>query len=251
MSLLKTMINSAVLTLLLSVAAYGQDATEIIKKADEKMQGESSHAVVTMQIIRPAWERSMTLEMWSLGQDYSLMLVTAPARDEGTAYLQRDNEVWNWLPGVNRTIKLPPSMMSQSWMGSDFTNNDLVRESSIVTDYTHTLEGDSTISGYDTYKIVLTPKPDAPVVWSKVIAYISKEEYLQLRTEFYNEENELVRVIEGSDVQEMGGRIIPTRMEVIPQDEPDQKTVLIYEEIDFNIDISESFFSVQNMKRVG
>lgn len=245
----KLTLFATVLTVFFSISAFAQDATKIIEKANEKMQGESSHAQITMQIIRPTWERSMSLETWSLGQDYSLMVVTAPARDEGTAYLKRTNEVWNWLPNVNRTIKLPPSMMSQSWMGSDFSNNDLVRESSIVTDYTHTLEGDSTVNGYETHKIGLTPEPDAPVVWDKVVAFISKDEYLQLRTEFYDERGELVRIMEGSQVDEIGGRIIPTRMEVIPADKPDQKTVLIYEDVEFNIDISEDFFSIQNMRR--
>ncbi|MGK7371085.1 MAG: outer membrane lipoprotein-sorting protein, partial [Candidatus Halalkalibacterium sp. M3_1C_030] len=116
-----------------SLIVQAQDATEIVKRADEKMRGESSRAEITMEIIRPTWSRSISMKAWSLGMDYSLILVTAPARDEGTAYLKRGNEIWNWLPDINRTIKMPPSMMSQSWMGSDFSNNDLVEESSIVT----------------------------------------------------------------------------------------------------------------------
>lgn len=227
-----------------------QTATEIVREADQKMRGESSRAEFTMNIERPSWRRSLSMKAWSRGTEYSLILVTAPARDEGTAYLKRGNEVWNWLPDINRTIKLPPSMMSQSWMGSDFSNNDLVRESSIVSDYTHSLAGDSTISGYDCYKIEMIPKPDAPVVWGKVNAFISKKEYLQLRIEFYDEENTLIKTMEGSEVQEMDGRIIPTRMEMIPADKPDQKTVLIYDQIEFNIDVSDNFFSIQNMKRV-
>lgn len=234
----------------LTIQVQAQDATDIVRKADEKMRGESSRAEITMQIIRPTWERSISIKSWSMGQDYMLMLITAPARDEGTAYLKRENEIWNWLPDINRTIKLPPSMMSQSWMGSDFSNNDLVRESSIVTDYNHSLAGDSTISGYDCYKIEMIPKPDAPVVWGRVVAFISKNEYLQLRFEFYDEDDYLMRTMEGSDVQEIGGRTIPTRMEMIPEDEENQKTVLIYNDIEFGIDVSERFFSIQNMKRV-
>jgi len=229
---------------------FAQDATEIVRRADLKMRGESSRAEITMQIIRPSWERSISITAWSMGVDYSLILVTAPARDRGTAYLKRENEIWNWLPDINRTIKLPPSMMSQSWMGSDFSNNDLVRESSIVTDYTHTLAGDSTLSGYDCYKIEMIPKPEAPVVWGRVMAYISKEEYLQMRFEFYDEDAYLMRTMEGSNVREMDGRMIPTRMEMIPEEKEDQKTVLIYNDIEFNIDLSERYFSIQNMKRV-
>ncbi len=227
-----------------------QDATEIVRRADEKMRGESSRAEITMEIIRPAWKRSISMKAWSLGMDYSLILVTAPARDEGTAYLKRGNEIWNWLPDINRTIKMPPSMMSQSWMGSDFSNNDLVEESSIVTDYNHSLVGDSTVSGYEAYKIEMNPKPEAPVVWGKVVSYITKDEYLQLRTEFYDEDMELVKVMEGSEIEVLGGRTIPTRMEMIPMDKEGHKTVLNYNEIAFNIDLSDRFFSIQNMKRI-
>jgi len=141
-------------------------------------------------------------------------------------------------------------MMSQSWMGSDFSNNDLVEESSIVTDYNHTLAGDSTLSRYSAYKIEMIPKPQAPVVWGKVISFITKEEYLQLRTEFYDEDMELIKIMEGSEIEEMGGRTIPTRMEMIPVDKEGQKTVLHYRDIEFNIDLSDRFFSIQNMKRV-
>jgi outer membrane lipoprotein-sorting protein len=241
-----------ILTLLaaLPFSAPAQDATEIVKKADEKMRGESSRAEMTMQIVRPTWERSVSMKAWSMGEDYSLILITAPARDEGSAYLKRENEIWNWLPDINRTIKLPPSMMSQSWMGSDFSNNDLVRESSIVTDYTHTLAGDSTLNSYNCYKIELVPKPDAPVVWSKVTTFISKDEYLQLRTEFYDENQEMIRLMESSEIKKMGGRTIPTRLEMIPLKEDGQKTILTYQDIEFDIDISERFFSIQNMKRI-
>lgn len=234
----------------LASITQAQDATEIVQKADEKMRGQSSKAEIEMKIIRPSWQRSISMKAWSKGTDYSLIVITAPARDEGTAYLKRGNEIWNWLPDINRTIKMPPSMMSQSWMGSDFSNNDLVEESSIVTDYNHSLIGDSTISGYETYKIEMQPKPQAPVVWGKLISYISKKEYLQLRTEFYDEDGEIIKVMEGSEIQEMNGRTIPTKMEMTPMDEQNHKTVLLYEDIEFNIDVSSNFFSIQNMKRV-
>ena len=237
-------------TVSLSTAIAAQDATEIIKKMDEKARGTSSTAEMTMTIIRPTWERSISMKTWGKGIDYSLVLVTAPARDKGTATLKRNNEIWNWVPNIGRTVKLPPSMMMQSWMGSDFTNDDLIRESSIVFDYTHEMAGDSTISGYDCYKIALTPKPDAPVVWGKVIIWVSKEEYIQFRTEFYDEDDYLINVMEGMDVKEFDGRLLPSRMEMIPMDEPGNKTVLEYKSLNFNEGISDSFFSVQNMRRV-
>lgn len=227
-----------------------QSAADIVREAYKKMEGESSRAEITMQIVRPSWERSVSMKSWSLGEDYSLILITAPARDEGTSFLMREDEIWNWLPDVNRTIKMPPSMMSQSWMGSDFSNNDLVRESSIVTDYTYEMLEDSSVGGYECYKIEMTPKPDAPIVWAKVISYISKDEYLNLRAEYYDEDDTLIRTMTGSDVKELGGRLIPAKMEMIPMDEEGNKTVITYQDIEFDIDISERFFSIQNMKRI-
>lgn len=247
---IKKILSTFFLVLIFAIPGWTQDATEIVRKADEKMRGESSKSEITMQIIRPTWQRKVSMKGWSKGTEYSLIVVTAPARDEGTAYLKRENQIWNWLPDINRTIKMPPSMMSQSWMGSDFSNDDLVEESSIVTDYNHTLKGDSTLSSYNSYKIEMIPKPQAPVVWGKLVSFISKDDYLQLRTEFYDEDGELIKVMEGSEIQEMDGRIIPTRMEMIPMDKKDQKTVLLYKDIEFNVDISSNFFSIQNMKRV-
>lgn len=250
MYLIKRVATAVCLLVLISISVSAQSAEEIVREAYKKMEGESSRAEITMQIVRPSWERSVSMKSWSLGEDYSLILITAPARDEGTSFLMRENEIWNWLPDVNRTIKMPPSMMSQSWMGSDFSNNDLVRESSIVTDYTYEMLGDSTISGYDCYKIEMIPKPDAPIVWARVVSFISKDEYLNLRVEYYDEDDTLVRTMTGSEVRELGGRLLPTRMEMNPMDEEGNSTIITYQDIEFDIDISEGFFSIQNMKRV-
>ena len=141
-------------------------------------------------------------------------------------------------------------MMMQPWMGSDFNNDDLVRESSIIKDYTQSLIGEETIGGYDCYKVLLIPKPDAGVVWGKMIIWIAKKGYLELKTEYYDEDGNLVKYMTGSQVKEMGGRTIPSYWEMIPVDKPGEKTVLEYKSMEFNFDISPSFFSEQNMKRV-
>jgi len=227
-----------------------QDATDIIQRMDEKMRGESLKAEMSMTIVRPNWDRTISMKSWSRGNEYSLILITAPARDEGTAFLKRGNEIWNWVPSVGRTIKMPPSMMMQSWMGSDFTNDDLVRESSVVTDYDHELPGEETIAGYECYKIEMTPKPDAPVVWDRVDVWVSKDEYLQLKVEFYDEFGDLINVMEGKEVEKFDGRVIPSIMEMTPQDKEGHKTIIEYESMEFNEDIPERFFSVQNMRRV-
>lgn len=240
----------ALLLLYVPVVSAQPTATEIVQKADQKMQGESSVAEVTMTIIRPSWERTLSMKTWNRGTKFSLILITGPARDEGTAYLKRGNEIWNWVPRVGRTIKLPPSMMMQSWMGSDFTNDDLVRESSIVTDYEHSLLGEEVIRERESYKIEMIPKPDAPVVWERVVTWISKDEYLQLRTEFYDENNKLVNHMEASEIEEFDGRLLPSRLEMIPADEKGHKTVMEYKSIQFNEDIPASFFTLQNLRNL-
>lgn len=237
---------------LLTFSAQGQElsAKEIVRKADDKTRGESSYAEFSMTIVRPKWKRSIRMKAWTKGTDYSMTLITKPARDQGTVFLMRDQEIWNWVPAVDRVIKMPPSMMAQSWMGSDFTNDDLVKQSSVVEDYTHRLLGKEEISGYTCYKIEMIPKPEAAVVWGKVLVWISEGEFIQLKTAFYDEDDFLVNTMIGSEVREMGGRNIATRLEMIPEDKPGQKTVMEYENAIFGRSIPESFFSVQNMKKV-
>lgn len=227
-----------------------QDATEIVRRADEKMKGQSSAGTFTMEIVRPSWKRTMGIKSWNRGSDYSLTLITAPAQEKGKAFLMRGNEIWNWVPTVDRVIKLPPSMMMQSWMGSDFTNDDLVQQSSIVTDYTHEIVGEEEIEGKQAWIIELTPNPNAPVVWGKVRSWITKDDYLQLKAEYYDEDDFLINTLRASEIKELGGRTIPTRLEMIPEDKPGHKTVMTYQQMEFDQDIPESFFSIQNMKRV-
>lgn len=245
---MRTFIVLSVLTISFSVV--GQTATEIIDRANQKMQGESNSAEMIMKIVRPTWTREITMKSWARGTDYSLVLVTDPARDKGTAFLKRKKELWNWQPTIDRVIKMPPSMMMQSWMGSDFTNDDLVKQSSIVEDYTHTILKDTVVNGLETWKIALVPKENAPVVWGKIEAYIDKDDYLQLLFKYYDEDGFLINTMVLSEIKEMGGRTIPTVMEMIPAETPKQKTVIIYKDLQFDTDISESFFSIQNMKRV-
>ena len=243
--------NITILLLLtMAIGSYGQSAKEIIKKADDKMQGQSNKSTMKMTIVRPSWKREITMKGWSLGREYSLILITAPARDKGTAFLKRNNEMWNWQPSIDRVIKLPPSMMLQSWMGSDFTNDDLVKESSIVNDYDQVLEKDTVINGQDCYKIVLTPHEDAAVVWGKVVVYIDKQTYNQYLVYYYDEDGFLVNTMILSAIKEMGGRLLPTHLEMIPADEPGNKTVIDYISLEFNVGLQESFFSLQNMKRI-
>lgn len=238
------------LTIGWQAAAQGDlTALEIIKKADEKARGITSQGEMKMTIVRPSWTREMTMKTWGKGDGYSMILVTAPARDKGSAFLKRGKEMWNWQPTIDRVIKMPPSMMSQSWMGSDFTNDDLVKQSSIVVDYKHEMLGKEEVEGYECYKLELIPLEDAAVVWGKVTIWVSVEEYMQLKTEFYDEDDYLVNTILGKDVKTMGGKLLPARMEVIPADEEGHKTIIEQLSLNFDDPIKDAFFSVQSMKR--
>jgi hypothetical protein len=227
-----------------------ESATDIVRKAEKQMRGSSSYAEMTMTIVKPSWSRSVSMKAWSLKDDYGLVLITDPERDRGTVTLKRKNEVWNWLPSIERILKIPPSMMLQSWLGSDFTNDDLVKESSLVDDYSHTITGDSTIAGHSCYKITMIPKENAAVVWGKVVLFITKEGYLELRCEMYDEEGALSKVLAADRIKTIGSRTLPTYWEMRPVDTPDQKTVLEYRLWQFDIPIGESFFSEQNMRHI-
>ena len=223
----------------------------LLKKQTKKMRGtESAITEMTITIVRPKWSREMALQTWSKGEKLSLTLIKSPAKDKGITFLKRDKEVWNWMPSIERTIKLPPSMMMQSWMGTDFTNDDLVRESSVLNDYEHEIIGDSTILDRECHKIALIPKPDAPVVWGKIILFIDKTDFIQLRSEMYDEDEFLVNTMNSFDIKEMDGKKLASKMEMIPQDKPGNKTVMEIKSILFDKPLEDSFFTTQNMKKV-
>lgn len=233
------------------VFSQGLTATDIIRKADEKYNGEkSSYSIMSMTIVRPAWQRTIEIKSWSLERDYALALITAPPKEAGQTFLKRGSEMWSWNPSISRLIKLPPSMMSQGWMGSDYTNDDILRESSLVNDYEHEIIGEENLDGLLCYKINMTAKPDASIVWGKQIRWIEKKDFLVLKAELYDEDGYLVRTETGSDIKIMDGRTITTKIVLVPEEDPENKTILEIRDIKFNLPVGETFFSQQNMKRV-
>ncbi len=248
---MKTLLAISLACLLGSLLAQQPlSALEIVRKADEKVRGKTSMAEMKMTIVRPTWSREVTMKSWGKGEELALILITGPARDKGTAFLKRNKEIWNWQPAIDRVIKLPPSMMMQSWMGSDFTNDDLVKESSAIHDYTHRQVGMETVEGRECYKIEMVPKEEAAVVWGKVLVWIDKKDFMQMKAGFYDEDGFLVNTLYGKDVKILGGKLLPGRMEVIPADEPGKKTVIEYLRLEFDRPIDDAFFSMQNLKRV-
>ena len=238
-------------TVLMSTTeAHAQDAREIIRQTENNMRGDMSYMEMSMQVVRPRYTREISMRSWSLGDDYSLVYVTAPARDEGTAFLKRGKEMWNYQPNIDRTIKMPPSMLSQSWMGSDFTNDDLINASSLADDYDHTFIRMETIDGHECYVIELVPHPDNPVVYDKSLYWVSKEHYLPVKNENFDEYGDLVNTIHFRDIKQLGGRYIPAIMEMVPADRDNQRTVITTHAADFSIDVDQSFFSTQNLTNI-
>ena len=247
------LVSTLVLILALSKlpgSVHAQSAAEILERSEEMMRGDSQYAEMTMRIERPRYNREVSMRSWLKGRDYSLILITAPARDNGTVFLMRENDIWNYDPRIDRTTRLPSSMMAQSWMGSDFTNDDLVRDSDIVDDFEHQIQRTEEYNGYEAYVIELIPKPDTPIVWGKVLIWVSKDDYIQLRIENYDQREQLVNTMELSEIKQFGRRKVPTRIVVKPADKDNERTILTYEKIEFDIDVDESFFSRANMQRV-
>jgi outer membrane lipoprotein-sorting protein len=235
--------------LLLTTLSWAQNATEIIRQSEKLMRGESSYAKVSIRTVRPNWERTMEARMWSKGIDKSLILITAPQREKGTVFLRSGDEVWNYVPAIKKLVMLPAAMV-QSWMGTDFSNDALVNSGSFITDYNHRILGNSQVDGRPCYLIELTPKPETAVVWGKIITNITKTGYMQLKTEFYDEDDFLITTLESTDIRNFDGKEMPSRWIMTPAEEDGMFTEMIYKELDFNPNLSDQFFTKSNMKAV-
>lgn len=224
---------------------------QILEKAEEKLRGgDYATTELSIDIVRPKWTRTMELKSWAKGTDYSMILITAPARDKGTVFLKVDKQVWNYIPKFDRITKLPPTAMSQSWMGTDLTNDDLVRESNKVEDFTYKKLNDTLVGGLKCYQLELIPNETANVVWGKMRLCIDQQDFIQMRSEMYDEDGVLVNVMNGSNIKTMSGVKMATTLEMIPVEKPGSKTVMNMKSLDTKTPIPDDFFSKQNMKRV-
>lgn len=244
--------------LLLSAAAAAADTVDIhdlVDKANKALRGDSSRGRLTMTIETPEWKRSLEVEGWNKDRTFAFIVIRAPAKERGETTLRRKNEMWVWIPKVERVIKIPPTMMHSAWQGSDFTYEDIVKADSIVKDYTHKLLSTKKEEGRTVYHIEATPKPDAPVVWGKVITdvalYDEDQSVVGLSELDYSERGELIRTITLSDIKKMGGRRVPARLECVPASKKGQKTVLQYQELEFDIPLKDDFFSYQRLQKAG
>ena len=222
---------------------------EILDRVDDLFRGKSSKGIMTMSITTAHWSRSLTLEFWSEGKDKSLIRILAPQKEKGTATLRVDKDMWNYLAKTKRVIKLPSSMMSASWMGSHFTNDDLVKESRMADDYTFEVTGRREEEGHPVVEIDCRPKPDAAVVWGKVLLTVLADAYLPLSINYYDEQLDLARTMTFSDVGDLGGRNLPRFLVMQPADKPEERTEIKYDQMDFNIDLEPDTFSLRSLRR--
>jgi outer membrane lipoprotein-sorting protein len=228
-------------------AAEERSATQIVRDAVDHWRGLSSYTVMTMVIHRPDWERSMTMEAWTKGDERALVRVIDPKKDRGNGTLTQDNNMWTFSPKVNRVIKVPSSMMGQSWMGSDFSNNHVARADDIIDQYDHTLLGTDTVDGVTAYRIESIPHEDAAVVWGSEVLTI-REDHVVLEHAFYDQDGELVKTLRSLETGEMGGRTIAKRQRMMKTDTPEEWTEIAVLEVEYDLDLTDSLFTLSNLR---
>jgi hypothetical protein len=214
---------------------------------DDLYRAQSSYSSMRMTVVRARGTRELELEAWSLGDDDALFVIRSPAREAGTATLRTEDGLWNYAPRADRLIRIPTGLLSESWMGSHFTNDDLVRETSYLDDYDAELERVER-DGTPYLQATLTPKPDAPVVYSHMVFLVTLDEWVPVRTEYFDD-GELIRIMEFDQVQTIAGKRIPMRMILRPVDDPDEETVVEYLELQLDIPVDEDLFTRQGLRR--
>jgi hypothetical protein len=227
-----------------TAGAQETEVQALIRKVETQYQGKTSHAVAQMKITTEYWSREIVMEMWSKGRDTFLARILSPKKDEGVASLKIGEEMWNFLPNIDRLIKIPSSMMGESWMGSHLTNDDLVKENQVdkLYDLAMKKEGEEA-------EVTCIPKPDAPVVWGMIVYRIEMKGLIVLFIDYYDEENHLVRKITFDRVKEISGRSIPLHMVVQPVDKPKERTELTYTKLEFDIKLADDLFSLRSLRR--
>ena len=227
--------------------AQPPDATAIVKAAIEYWRDVSSYAVFDMTIHRPDWQRTMSMRVWTHGNKESLVRVVAPAKDAGNGTLLLDNDMWSYNPKINRVIKIPSSMMNQSWMGSDFSNNDLAKADDLIDQYRHTLLATETHNGHKLYVIEAVPNETAPVVWGREGLKV-RDDYILIEDAFYDQSNVLVKRLVTTEIRPMGGKMVAARERMQRVDKPGEWTEIITREAQFGIDLPASTFTLGNLR---
>jgi outer membrane lipoprotein-sorting protein len=224
-----------------------RDAAAIVRDAVNHWRGLSSYSELTMVIHRPDWERSMTMRAWTKGDKKTLVRVMEPKKDRGNGTLTDDNNMWTFSPKVNRVIKIPSSMMGQSWMGSDFSNKDIARSDAIIDQYDHTLIASEEVDGNLVYEIQSVPHEEAAVVWGREVLRI-RDDHVVLEHRFYDQDGELVKALESLEIAEMGGRTIAKRQRMTKTESTDDWTEIQMLSAEYEIEIRDSMFTQSNLR---
>jgi outer membrane lipoprotein-sorting protein len=227
--------------------AEERDGKTIVREAIDHWRGLTSYTEMTMVIHRPDWERAMTMRAWTKGDDRSLVRVLEPRKDRGNGTLTDDKSMWSYSPKVNRVIKVPSSMMGQSWMGSDFSNKDIAKADDIVDEYQHSILKTEEIDGVTVYDIRSIPNEDAAVVWGSEVMRI-REDHVVLEHSFFDQDGELVKTLETLEIVEMGGRVIAKRQRMAKADEPDEWTEIQVNDVEYEIEMKDSLFTLSNLR---
>jgi outer membrane lipoprotein-sorting protein len=225
-------------------------ADTILARAEQKLKSSSVISTMSITIKRPRWTKNMHLKTWSKGTEYAVAYVMGPDKDKGTVYLKAKSNVYNYLPKIRKTVKLPAALLSQNWMGTDMSTDDLVKLTRLTKDYSAVVTGSQTVSTRECYEITLTPRVDADVLWGKLVTYIDKKDYIQLKTVFYDEDLEPVNTMVASKIKSMGGKILASKMVMTPTDKPGHSTTVVYSNMAFNKAISSTFFTKANMANI-
>jgi outer membrane lipoprotein-sorting protein len=224
-----------------------RDAATIVRDAMNHWRGLSSYTEMSMVIHRPDWERSMTMRAWTKGDKQSLVRVVEPKKDRGNGTLSDDNNMWTFSPKVNRVIKIPSSMMGQSWMGSDFSNKDIARADDIIEQYDHTLLATEEVDEVTVYTIQSIPHEEAAVVWGREVLRV-REDHVMLEHSFYDQDDELVKTLRSLEIAEMGGRTVAKRQRMHKIETPDEWTEIQINSVEYEIDIRDSTFTLSNLR---
>lgn len=221
---------------------------EIVEKLEQLLWADTMQGEFDMRIVTPRWERTLSLRVWMDRPKRSFVRVLAPAKEAGIGSLRIGDEMWNYLPAVERTVKIPPSMMLQPWMGSDFTNDDLVKQSSAIDDYVQAVASRDTVDGQLLWKVEALPRPEAAVVWGRIVYWVHGD-FIPVKEEFYSDRGELVRVMTFSDVRPVGGRAIPTRWDMRPLGKPGHSTTIVVKDAKYNVALDEEIFTQRNLQK--
>jgi outer membrane lipoprotein-sorting protein len=229
--------------------AADSEGRDILDRVEKLLWGTTLQGDYEMTITTPRWQRTLGLKVWMDRPKRSFVRIVSPAKEAGIGSLRIGAEMWNYLPNVERIIKIPPSMMLQPWMGSDFTNDDLVKESSVLDDYTHQVLGTVQLDGQAVRQVQATPRPEAAVVWGRLVYWVREADGMPLKQEFFSERDELVRALSYSEVRAVGGRVLPTRWEIKPAGKPGNSTVVLLKDAVFNRPVDEEVFTQRNLQK--